>query len=835
VIYTFYSYKGGVGRSMALANVGKWLALQGVRVVMIDWDLEAPGLESFFSSSQEEVDRIREELGVIDLLTAYKTQAPTLDLPETGRDTVVDALQEQLPPLKPVLVPIDVGETSAAPLWLLPAGWRRGDRFGDYATAVQTFDWRGFYADYHGEAYFEWMRRQLLAPDLADIVLIDSRTGVTEMGGVCTRQLADVVVSFCVPNIQNLEGVADMVASFKRPDIASTRGRDLEVVVVPTRIDQSEIDRRNLFEREFRSRMDGYTPFAFQKFNRQFWDLKIPYISKYAYEEVLAIGAREAAEELTTAYQNLTAHLALLGPDSERLKRLWDTFWRSVSAPPVASVVPTLFSLSPQNSYFTGRDELLAEMRANLEERPVALHGLAGCGKSALALEYAYRHGSEYDVVWWVDAQDTEAIQAGLDALAASLSFTFSGVGWVAAREWLERNERWLLILDDAPAPAEIAEYLPRHLRGHVLITSTNPNWGSFAAPLHVGALTREETIELLAKRTGEHDRPVLDELGASLGDLPLALEQAVGYVQRTGEPLREYLALLDLDERRLLMRPSEAAELSIGELIQAALDELVAESPPAYDLLHLCSFLGLAPVPINLLATTAAGLINLPQELDAALHDRFALRELIATLRSRSLIEPAGSDFSVHRLVQAFVRESDRRDLASIWAEVALQLATDALPYATEPATMEQLVVHASAAAVHVLQLEGSAELVANAMDVMFATAPPQIGSGNPLLAGALRSFAPAQVKLGNKSFAESQLQYALEIDLKAFGEDDPRVAEDLVQLGAVYALMDRTEDARAAYVRALAASSRSRGKDHPRTDAIRGLLAKIGRATPA
>ena len=124
MIYTFYSYKGGVGRSMALANVGKWLALQGVRVVMIDWDLEAPGLESFFSSSQEEVDRIREELGVIDLLTAYKTQAPTLDLPETGRDTVVDALQEQLPPLKPVLVPIHVGETSAAPLWRLRSSRR---------------------------------------------------------------------------------------------------------------------------------------------------------------------------------------------------------------------------------------------------------------------------------------------------------------------------------------------------------------------------------------------------------------------------------------------------------------------------------------------------------------------------------------------------------------------------------------------------------------------------------------------------------------------------------------------------------------------------------------
>ena len=48
LIYTFYSYKGGVGRSMALANVAEYFYLKGLRVVMVDWDLEAPGLESFF-------------------------------------------------------------------------------------------------------------------------------------------------------------------------------------------------------------------------------------------------------------------------------------------------------------------------------------------------------------------------------------------------------------------------------------------------------------------------------------------------------------------------------------------------------------------------------------------------------------------------------------------------------------------------------------------------------------------------------------------------------------------------------------------------------------------
>ena len=93
----------------------------------------------------------------------------------------------------------------------LPAGWREGARFSTYALSVQSFDWADFYSSYEGEIYFNWMREQLAADTLADVVLIDSRTGVTEMGGVCTRQMADVVVSFCVPNAQNLSGVATMV------------------------------------------------------------------------------------------------------------------------------------------------------------------------------------------------------------------------------------------------------------------------------------------------------------------------------------------------------------------------------------------------------------------------------------------------------------------------------------------------------------------------------------------------------------------------------------------------------------------------------------------------
>lgn len=335
MIFTFYSYKGGVGRSMALANVAEWLYQQGLRVVMIDWDLEAPGLENFFYSRTEDaanLELIQSQLGLIDLLIAYKRQFPHLSWPKSegaalSPEAQVEALrmlEENLLPLSTALFPIHPpGSTPNGrdgALWLLPAGLRGKDRFAAYAQAVQTFDWSDFYADFQGELYFDWLRRQLLTQNQVDLVLIDSRTGVTEMGGVCTRQMADVVVSFCVPNAQNLRGVEEMARSFTRPEIIEHRHRPLDLVIVPTRIDISELADRNAFEQLFRQHLDPFTPASFRNLETNFWELRIPYVPKYAYAEKLAIKsanhAREArpdrSEELEDAYRKISLHLGLL-------------------------------------------------------------------------------------------------------------------------------------------------------------------------------------------------------------------------------------------------------------------------------------------------------------------------------------------------------------------------------------------------------------------------------------------------------------------------------------------------------------------------------------------
>jgi tetratricopeptide (TPR) repeat protein len=181
------------------------------------------------------------------------------------------------------------------------------------------------------------MRRQLNSEELADVVLIDSRTGLTEMGGVCTRQLADVVVSFAAPNIQNLMGVVRMAASFKKKDVLEARNRlekagatrPLEVVAVPTRIDQSENDLMLAFKAKFFEQL-GDVPTPFRILRRTFWDLQIPYIPKYAYEEKLAIGDPMGSDVLQKAYKALAAHLVLLAPEGSALRANFSEELRNV-------------------------------------------------------------------------------------------------------------------------------------------------------------------------------------------------------------------------------------------------------------------------------------------------------------------------------------------------------------------------------------------------------------------------------------------------------------------------------------------------------------------------
>jgi hypothetical protein len=190
---------------MALANVADVLCRRGARAAIIDFDLEAPGIERFFV---DDPSSIRRNPGLLELLLAYKHAMS--NSPETlARESEADFRN-----LDHFVAPIYHQLPSGGKLDLLPAGRRATEsELSNYAYQLRTFDWQEFYFDWAGELFFQWLRRELLKR--YDLVLVDSRTGVTEMGGVCAYQLADFLVMFCAANAQNVQGTRDVIGNLQ--------------------------------------------------------------------------------------------------------------------------------------------------------------------------------------------------------------------------------------------------------------------------------------------------------------------------------------------------------------------------------------------------------------------------------------------------------------------------------------------------------------------------------------------------------------------------------------------------------------------------------------------
>lgn len=175
-VITFYSYKGGVGRSFLLANVATLLTQWGYRVLVIDWDLEAPGLDCYFHKYL--VAEVRS--GLVDLIHAFKD----------GGD----------PKWRDYLTTVRFPGTTGQ-LDLISAG-RQDDGF---IERVQGLSWMTLYVEHEFGTFLEAMRADW--KEEYDYVLLDSRTGITDIGGICTVQLPDILVLVFVANHQNVDGI----------------------------------------------------------------------------------------------------------------------------------------------------------------------------------------------------------------------------------------------------------------------------------------------------------------------------------------------------------------------------------------------------------------------------------------------------------------------------------------------------------------------------------------------------------------------------------------------------------------------------------------------------
>ena len=331
-VITFYSYKGGTGRTMALANVACLLAERQAEkrskaVLVIDWDLEAPGLHRYFrdrfklgfSAHLSTEDAIEQKPGLIDIAYELQTELSAQDeLSGTALGKKPDhekLAQAVIDKVKPEEYAI---ETRIPSLYMIKAG--RFDRKDPeaYPRRVNSFRWEALYRQ-------SPMLIRLLVEQFAkkyEYILIDSRTGVTDVSGICTMLMAEKLVVVFTPNLQSLLGGLQQTRSAIEYRRESSDLRPLIVYPLPSRVEANEPTLRKQWRFGGDSHIRGYQP----EFERLFGELyrdseiqlsdyfdevQIQQIPRYAYGEEIAVLSEEVGDRfsLKRSYENFTISL----------------------------------------------------------------------------------------------------------------------------------------------------------------------------------------------------------------------------------------------------------------------------------------------------------------------------------------------------------------------------------------------------------------------------------------------------------------------------------------------------------------------------------------------
>src|ERR1044071_5812189 len=495
-----------------------------------------------------------------------------------------------------------------------------------------------------------------------------------------------------------------------------------------------------------------------------------------------------------------------------------------------------------RNDAFTGREQLLADLRADLLKKgKQALFGLGGVGKTQIAVEYAWRHRGEYTAARWCFAETDQSVRVGRAVIAALLDLPEKesqeqAKVTEAVKSWLEQNTGWLLVLDNADDPAMVKPFLPQQGKGHILLTSRAHTFQTLGilASREVNVLSPAEAREFLLYRTGKDSTaksPEADALAKELGYLPLALEQAAAYMVENGVGFANYLDGFKKQRQALLNKQGpvvgnderEQQKRRVATTWAVNFADVEKNSPASADLLRLSAFLAPDAIPLELLENGGEELSELLAAKLAELVDNpLALDELLSPLLRFSLIrrDDEKRTYSIHPLVQEVVRDGLSQEDQEAWAERVVRVVNVAFPdpeFENWP-VCDRFLPHALACAGLIKSwgmefteggrlmnqvssyLQDRAEYVQAEPLLRRALAifEKALGSEHPYTATSLNNLALLFNTQGKHQEAEPLLRRALEIREKALGPEHPEAAESLNNLALFLKTRGRIEERR-------------------------------------
>jgi tetratricopeptide (TPR) repeat protein/transcriptional regulator with XRE-family HTH domain len=540
-----------------------------------------------------------------------------------------------------------------------------------------------------------------------------------------------------------------------------------------------------------------------------------------------------------------------------------------------------------RNPFFTGREDVLQQLHETLNHEHVALlsqsyalSGLGGIGKTQTAIEYAYRYANDYSAVFWISAETHETIVSSMVAIASQLNLPEKQEKEqekviAAVTYWLTRHSNWLLIFDNVEDPTLLKRILLA-ARGGMLFTSRRQALGLSGRTLDLEPMTPEEGICFLLGRASRRnlinslddfsptDVALAREIVTAMDGLPLALDQAGGYIEETGCHISDYLKRYQTHRVALLNRRGSVRidhPEAVVTTFSFCFDQVKQINPAAADLLCVCALLGADDIPERMIIEGASQLGPRLQSIGA---DLLVWDDILATLRKYSLLgrHPESRMLTIHRLVQVVLKELMDQDMLYLWVERTVKAVKQAFPDGTNVAMWphcQQTLPHVEACARLITQWQivsqdaarllnqvgiylrerglyvQAEEFLCNARDLLIQV----VGLDHPEVAQYLNDLAWLYRSQGRYTEAEPLFLRALMIEEQQLGSDHTKVAEILSNLAVLYWNLERYAEAETLFLRALAIKDRQLGREHIHTVQILNNIALLyssqGRYTEA